>query len=191
MTAAIRYSEDPEFYHLLVSGDEEAMRVLLDELGPVMMRLIAAGVRGIGNKADIQDLFQVAALRIWRWRDRFDSQRGSLRSWVTAITRSVTAEFARRERRRRRLLQLITTRADWLETTDPSIDLDSMADQKALLHALVLRLSQRDREIAQLYLAGRTYPQIAEVLGVNIGAARTRMTRLRQSLRSFLADGVL
>lgn len=175
------YSEDQRFYGLVAGGDEAAWRALLTHLGPMMLRLIGLTLRGAGDSADIQDLFQVAAVRAWRWRGRYDPDRGSLRGWVGSISISVAAEFVRRERRQRKLSQFISTKAEWL--TRSAGESETRSHLTEAVQGLLLNLPHRDRELVRLYVSGHTYDEIAHLLGTTSGAARTRMTRLRTRLR--------
>jgi len=190
MGASVGYSEEPSFYRLVTCGDEAAFRALLTELGPMMMRLIAAKVRGYGDSADVQDLFQISAVRVWRWREKFDPMRGTLRTWVANVSKSVGAEFVRREKRRRRIMQHVTAETHWLDSVASGSADDSQQERKDVMYALLRKLTRSEREFIQLYLAGRTYPQIAAIVGCNTGAARTRMTRLRKKLSGYLQDEV-
>jgi len=179
-----RFSESSEFYRALLDGSEGAWRALLVEASPRILRLLSDGIKGTGDQADVQDLFQVTAVRMWRWRKRFDPERGTLRSWVSAIANSVAAEFARRERRRRKLSQRILIQGDWVLRRPEDVHERSELGEK--LHSLVGKLPSQDRYLLRLYVMGYNYSEIAQVLGISNGAARTRMTRLRNRLRGSL-----
>lgn len=182
MGSGVRYSESGEFYRALLDGSEGAWRALLVEVSPRILRLLSDGIKGTGNEADVQDLFQATAVRMWRWRSRFDPERGTLRSWVITIANSVAAEFSRRERRRRKLSHLILIRADWLLRVHE--DMQSGSDASDKLHSLLGELPSQDRDLVRLYSLGYTYGEIAQILGISSGAARTRMSRVRTRLRN-------
>lgn len=131
-----------------------------------------------------EDILQEALARAWRnWNHVKDE--GARRSWLYAIVRN---EFYRDARR-----------ALHAETSIDDEALSQIADERDFTRGLELRqifdmLPPGALEPLVLQnLAGLTCEEVAQVLGVSVGATMTRMSRARSALRDLLRtseDGV-
>jgi RNA polymerase sigma factor (sigma-70 family) len=127
----------------------------------------------------VADTFLIA------WRRADDVPPGAdARFWLFGIARRTLANQQRGARRRTRLAERLRAElAGAVAVQPPEPDCESAAVRYALD-----RLEKDDREL--LLLAGREElksPQIALVLGISAGAARTRLHRARRRLRTELA----
>ncbi len=71
----------------------------------------------------------------------------------------------------------------------PAPEPDLNQERRALLREAMERLDPFDRALLVLYLDGRPYAEIAEVLGITETNVGTRLGRVRQKLRRDLAPG--
>lgn len=146
------------------AGDEEAVGMLYATYaGP----LYAYGLRHLGDGGLAEELVQTVMTRLWRSRSRYDPARGSVRTFVYVIARSVATDLYRRRARqpepRVHLPEL--TAAD---------ELDDLLRAEAVRAALD-RLSDVHREVLELaYFRGLTQPVIAERLGLPVGTVKSR-----------------
>ena len=131
-----------------------------------------------------EELVQDTFVRLWRSAGRFDPRRGSVRTFVYAIARNVSADLQRRRASRP------------LPVAEGSEGLDSMTEDTddALLLGLELRaaieaLSDKHRETIQLaYDEDLTQVQIARRLGVPLGTVKTRAYHALRALRTELEE---
>ena len=86
-----------ELIALLREKDEQGMRALLAEYGP-LMRYVAAPILPDGR--DAEECVSEAAMRVWNGIDRYDPSRGGWVAWVTAVTRNAALNLARKAGRR-------------------------------------------------------------------------------------------
>jgi RNA polymerase sigma-70 factor, ECF subfamily len=116
------------------------------------------------------------ALRLW---PRFDPQRGSARTWLCQIARSVALDHFRSERRRARREQLaaLPERVDERFAEGLSPDLE----------AAILRLSAGEREVVALRVVlDLDAATTSRVLGITPTNCTTRLNRALKKLEEAL-----
>jgi RNA polymerase sigma-70 factor (ECF subfamily) len=143
--------------------------------------------RVIRSDPAAEEITQEVFLDLWREPERFDPQRGTLRSYLLARTHGksvdfVRAEIARRAREERTSRQIVTAGYD----IDREVWDMAVADQvKEALHTLPEDLRV---PIELAYFGGRTYREVAEMLDEPEGTVKSRIRSGLGRLRSSLAD---
>ncbi len=165
------------------TGDEAAFAVLVDRIRPQALR-VARGV--VRDPAIAEEVAQEVLTEVWLKADRFDPDRGSVVGWVATLARRRGVDRVRSEQAGR-------NRDDRVARRNQERDFDVVADEVEvrLEHWQVRRaladLSDRQREAIELaYFGGHTYRDVARVLGIPEGTAKSRLRdgllRLRESL---------
>lgn len=130
-----------------------------------------------------EDLVSETFTRALNSLHRFDAGR-SWKAWLFGIARHVSREHARRRAR-----EPVTT-SDPIEVISESPGPETAAidsERVAFTRALVAGLSAGDREALELrFWAGLSYREVAAVMGTSEGAARVRVHRSLQKLKSQL-----
>src|SRR6201995_5384553 len=109
---------DEELMHIAQGGDPRAFEALYDRHGGAAFSL---AYRMVGNRTVAEDVVQEAFLSIWRSRLRYETERGSVRSWVLGIVHHRTIDALRRNLvhdRRRTSAEGIEERQEAPERTD-------------------------------------------------------------------------
>jgi len=167
-----------------LEGDRQAFGALVDRYQTRLLNYIH---RHIGDRDRAEDLVQEVFIRVFRHLHRFDQAR-KFASWIYTIA----SNFAKNELRRRSrnplvLLPNITTDADdghraW-QFEDRSTRPDDLYRQrylKAAVEQCVGELPQRHREVFMLReLEGKSYEEIADITGCNLGTVKSRLSRAR------------
>lgn len=146
--------------------------------------------RLLRDPAPAEDIVQEVFLRLWNDPERFDPERGSLRSFLLAQThgRSVDrlrADHSRRDREEREAREAATAGYDLeREVVDYTV-------AEAVREAVdALPLDER-RAIELAYFGGRTYREVATALGEPEGTVKSRIrTGLRRMRGSLSEAGV-
>jgi RNA polymerase sigma factor (sigma-70 family) len=117
------------------------------------------------------------AFRTWR---RFDPRRGSARTWLCQIARSVALDHFRAEERRRR-------REDRFARERAAIEEPPAVSAK--LGAALSRLSPAEREVVALRVVLELDgPSAARLLGISRTACSTRLSRALKRLEELMTD---
>jgi RNA polymerase sigma-70 factor, ECF subfamily len=139
---------------------------------------IARRLVGPGGAAD--DVVQETFILLWEHPDRFDPQRGSLSSYLTATSRGRALDLLRGEtaRRRREDRVAVDTSAAYSHVEDEGAT-RTLRDR---LDQALADLPARQREpIVLAFFAHLTYEEVAEVLDHPVGTIKSR---IRSGLRS-------
>ncbi|KRF26583.1 RNA polymerase subunit sigma [Phycicoccus sp. Soil803] len=164
-------------------GDENAFAQLYDA---VAARIYGLVLRVVRDPAQSQEVAQEALLDIWRTSARFDPARGSAVSWMLTIAHRKAVD-------RVRSAQASTDREDTYGSRNQERTYDETAETvERRLDAQRVRsaldsLTETQRSAVELaYLGGYTHTEVASLLGVPLGTAKTRirdgLIRLRDSM---------
>jgi RNA polymerase sigma-70 factor, ECF subfamily len=164
-------------------GDEAAFARLYDA---VSSRVYGLVLRVVRDPAQSEEVAQETLLDIWRTSARFDPERGSAVSWMLTIAHRKAVD-------RVRSAQASTNREDSYGSRNQEREFDVTAetverrlDAQRVRHAMG-SLTETQRGAVELaYFGGYTHTEVASLLGVPLGTAKTRirdgLIRLRDTL---------
>lgn len=144
-----------------------------------------------GNTAQAEEVVQEVFLRLWNDPERFDPDRGSLRSFLLAHTHSRAVDMVRSEGSRRRREE-----RDVLRTAEAGYDLEREIVDVTVAEGLrqsLGALSDNERRAIELaYFGGHTYRDVAAILGEPEGTVKSRIRNgLRRLREELVATGVV
>ncbi|MFB6888947.1 sigma-70 family RNA polymerase sigma factor [Kitasatospora sp. NPDC056327] len=152
---------DEQLQRRLARGEETALGELYDQLAPMVHGL--AG-RILADQSAAAQLTREIFAHVWEHPEAFDPARGSLRSWLGALTH------------RRAVDRLRARRAEETGFAVEAEDEIRTVATAARVQYVVAALPQPLREtIAESYYDGRTYQETARRLGISEHAAKQRM----------------
>ncbi|MEA2826413.1 MAG: polymerase sigma-70 factor, subfamily [Actinomycetota bacterium] len=135
--------------------------------------------RLLNDRTVAEEVLQEVFLRLWNRPERFDAERGSLRSYLLAQTHGRSVDLLRSDTSRRRREE-----RDARESPAVSDDIErevidlTVAEQ---VKEAVAALPDDEREAVELaYFGGHTYRQVAVILGAPEGTVKSR---IRSGLR--------
>jgi len=174
-----------ELIRLCLEGDREALTKLVCHYQGRVFDVVG---RMTPDRALAEDLAQEAFLHALRSLRLYRAERGPFSSWLFAILRNLLRDHHAREEVRRRGLRLLTHGAAQASGL-PGAERRLLAQEAcALLEREVGRLPEELRLALVLRVHQRLpYEEIARVLGVETGTAKSRVHRARAALREALA----
>jgi len=155
----------------LAAGDDRALAAVVDEFGS-LVRGVARRV--LRDDAAADDVMQDVFVWLWERPDRFDPDRGSLRSFLAVVARRRAIDWIRRHDADRR-------RADRVAQDAPLVDDDlaedvTARDDAARVRAAVATLPSDQREAVTLaFFGGLSYREVAVALHIPEGTAKSRL----------------
>ena len=188
-------AEEQSLIEELKSGSEPAFALLIAQYGHPIYSLIARSLRDPSDAADVtQDVF----IKVFRNISSFHGD-SSLRTWIYRIALHEASNQRRWWGRHKRQELTIDAPldndegdtfclADALATRDASpYDCAASAQVREHVEAALATLPDVFREVVVLReIEGFGYEEIAEILNVNIGTVKSRLTRGRAALREAL-----
>jgi RNA polymerase sigma-70 factor, ECF subfamily len=165
--------------------DPAAAEVLYERFAA---RVYGLGIVMLGNEAAAQDLVQDTFVKLWRSADRFDQARGRLDTWVLLVARSLAIDALRR-----RVLDARTAEYAHQEidvSADPGPDeVAETADLAGRARRAMTSLSPGQRAALELaYFGGKTTAEVAELEGIPLGTAKTRIRTALLKLREAMEE---
>lgn len=167
----------------IAQGDEQSTVAFVRRY---QRRVYGLAVGVLHDSAAAEDVAQEALLRAWRHASIFDPRRGSVESWVLTITKNLSIDALRRRRD-------LATDPDELVNNAYAFGGLSLEDSVATrsMRPMILRAmghlsSEQQRAVVMASLHGRTAAEIADIEGIPLGTAKTRiragLLRLRDQL---------
>ena len=133
----------------------------------------------LGSQADADEAVQETLLRAHRAMASYRAE-GSVKAWLCGIARHVCAHMLETRRRGRELLELVPTQGEARETF-------ALRRQARALRDALEKLKPTERDaLALRYVADLSHREIAEACGLDEAAARKRVSRALQQLRSVM-----
>lgn len=173
-------------------GDADAFEQLLLEHQKNVYNLC---YRMAGNPDDAMDLSQETFLRAWRCLDQYQFA-SAFSTWLYRLCSNICIDFLRR-RRRQQTVPLTFEDADGEEQTYAVPDAQPLPEEQVelkltreTLAAAMAQLLPEHRAVLQLRVVNEmSYEQIADVLDIQIGTVKSRLSRARNQLKKFSNAG--
>jgi RNA polymerase sigma-70 factor (ECF subfamily) len=182
----------------LKAGSERAFTQLIAQYHQPIYSVVA---RSLQDSADASDITQEVFIKVFRNIRSFHGE-ASLRTWIYRIALHEASNQRRWWSRHKRqeitmetpccspdcdgeALSLGSTLAD---EHDSPFDHAAHAETRAHVEAALRQVPEGFRTVVILReIEGFSYEEIAEILGVNLGTVKSRLTRGRAALRQILA----
>ena len=178
-------ASDAALMRAFASRDVGAAEIVYERFAS---RVYGLGIVMLGSDAAAQDLVQDTFVKLWRSADRFDARRGKLDTWVLLVARSLAIDALRRRVLEVRSLEAVGATGE--TATEPGPDeLAETEDLTERARRAMAALSDGQRAALELaYFGGRTSAEVAEMEGIPVGTAKTRIRTALLKLRDALED---
>jgi RNA polymerase sigma-70 factor, ECF subfamily len=186
---------DNDVVRAFLGGDERAFGELVRRYDSRLLNFV---YRTIGDRERAQDLVQETFVRVYRHIERFDVSK-KFSTWIYTIASNL-AKNELRNRSRNPLVLFQTIKKNWdadhrpLEWEDHQYKPDDLFRKRHLKEKVdeaVKQLPEHHRIVFVLReLEGKTYEEIAEITGCNLGTVKSRLNRARNNFAQIIAPMV-
>lgn len=160
-----------QLLHEFAAGREPALDAVFTELYPA---LCAYGSKITGSRQAAEDMASDALLKAWNRRASFGSYNG-LKAFLYTVMRNACINWMDRQRTQDKMLRVLPSFAE-LERTR----LEDMieAETYRALHMAIGHLPGQCQQVVRMaYLEKKNLRQIAGLLGIAVGTAKSHRTR--------------
>jgi RNA polymerase sigma-70 factor (ECF subfamily) len=180
---------DEELMPLVGDCDPDAFEVLYDRHGGAAYSL---AYRVVGDRAAAEEVTQEAFISVWRSGARFDSARGSVRTWLLSIVRNRAIDFLRSRAGKAPKLtfdddSVLEQRPAEERTEEEALQRETAAELRGALGKLP---GEQSKVIELAYFGGFSHSEIAEILSLPMGTVKGRMRLGLEKIRGELAEGL-
>jgi RNA polymerase sigma-70 factor (ECF subfamily) len=156
--------------------------------GRFASRVYGLGIVMLGGDAAAQDLVQDTFVKLWRNAERYDPGRGKLETWVLLVARSLAIDSLRRRVLEARILERTAPAREASDEPGPD-HLVETADMSERARRAMSALTDGQRAALELaYFGGKTSAEVAELEGIPLGTAKTRIRTALLKLRDALEE---
>ncbi|HLH61343.1 MAG TPA: sigma-70 family RNA polymerase sigma factor [Ktedonobacteraceae bacterium] len=206
---------DEELARLLQERNDEALETLISRYSREVFYFIRLVLDGVGVTQDAEECVNDLFVAVWREIDTFDSERGTLRTWLTMRAKYIALDRRRQLcRRQTHNMQPADENRQWVASDrggrkgygwggydndnrvtlppHPEFSMEHLLEQSERREELRLALAtlpELDRYlIIQRYFNFASTEELAAKTGLTRHAVDTRLWRARKSLRETLKE---
>jgi RNA polymerase sigma-70 factor (ECF subfamily) len=151
-------------------------------------RVYGLGIVMLGGDAAAQDLVQDTFVKLWRTAERYDPTRGRLETWVLLVARSLAIDALRRRVLDSRVLEQSGAPSEVSSEPGPD-EAAATADLAERARRAMSALPAGQRAALELaYFGGKTSAEVADLEGIPLGTAKTRIRTALLKLREALEE---
>ena len=189
-------TEDAVLVADLKAGSEDAFAILIAQYHQPLYSLIA---RSLNDPADAADITQEVFIKVFRSVRGFNGE-SSLRTWLYRIAlheasnqrrwwsrhkkQEITIDSPSESEEDGSTFSISSTLAD---VGDSPYDYAAQAEVRKRVESALRQLPEAFRTVVVLReIEGFAYEEIAEILNINLGTVKSRLTRGRSALRALL-----
>ena len=180
----VRYvaEQDGLLVDRLAAGDDDALKELFDRYSGFVLGLAR---RVTHNEQVAEEVVQDVFASIWAKPQRFNASRGSLRAYLGVLTYSRAVDVVRSDvRRRAREARCVSEDVDLRSNVDP---LDATSVAEAVRNAIACLPDDQRLAVELAFFHGHTYREVATVLAIPEGTAKSRLRLAQAKLGVLLA----
>ena len=192
---ALKDLNDSEVVQQFLDGEARAFAEIVRRYDKRLLNFV---YRTVGDRERAEDLVQETFVRVYRHLHRFD-QTKKFSTWIYTIAGNLAKnELRNRSRNPLVLFQTIVKNWDadfrpleWEDTRTKPDDLYRKRFVRQKVEEAVAELPEHHRTVFVLReLQGKSYEEIAEITGCNLGTVKSRLNRARNSFARIIAPMV-
>ena len=176
-------SSDEALLAGLAAGDQQAAAAFVRRF---QRRAYGLARTIVGNPRDAEDVAQDAFVRAWRYAAGYDPRRGTVLTWLLTIVRNVAVDRARLKSAEPLDPDVLASKLQLEAAREQGEDESQLGERERLRDALAVLPAEQRRALLLAAYLGRTAREVAELEGVPLGTAKTRirsaMIRLRDRM---------
>lgn len=174
---------DCDIVAMINGGKYELLQVIINRYLPMIMHYVGKYC----NVTDREDAIQEATLALYYAVKNYDKEKSTFSSFAAlCIKRSVIGNVRYSNRKKNIPEELISSIDDVeiLDNNSPEKIFFDREDYKNLTEDIKLELSGLEYKVLELFLSGRKYSDIAEILSISEKSVDNSLARIRKKLRS-------
>ena len=134
------------------------------------------------TKEDQQDLYQDIVVQLWKAFSQFRNE-AQISTWIYRIALNTAITRLRKTKKRGTQVPIDQAILQYTENTDPEFEA-----RVKMLYQYIDTLNDLDKGIILLYLENKSHEEIAGIIGISVTNVGTRISRIRQKMKTQIAQ---
>jgi RNA polymerase sigma-70 factor (ECF subfamily) len=130
------------------------------------------------NADDQKDLYQDIVYQLWKSFDSFREE-AKISTWMYRVAMNTALTRTRKKKRQGNRVSM-----DWVVLQQTAQDDSEFEERLKQLYASIHQLNALEKGLILLLLEGKHYAEIAEITGLSPSNVGTRLSRVKQKLKS-------
>ena len=173
---------DPDLLPRVASGDQGAMRRLIEEYTGLVWSIVR---RKVNSASDAEDLVQEIFAEIWKSASRYDPGMGSVSTFIAVITRRRVIDHIRRVGRRSPHVSLDAS-PTLVAAASENATSERSEQSRVILRAISTLRPERQTVLDLSIIQGLSHTQITEATGMPLGTVKAHLRRGLEEVRRIL-----
>lgn len=172
----------------ITNKDKSAFGMLYDRYSQLVFNL---GNKIVKDHDYAGEVLQSVFIQIWNKAHTYNSKKGAVSTWIINITRNKSIDILRKTKKEKMNVDI---ELDYLESgAGYDFNFSEMAERREFIANAMESLSLDQKKIIDMiYFEGYTHKEAAEILGIPLGTAKTRIhlgiAKLRDKLSPFMME---
>jgi len=163
-----------QILEIIMSKEEAFTQIIKDHQG-LIFKISALYTE---QKQDQNDLYQEIVYQLWKSFDSFRAE-SKISTWMYRVALNTAISQLKKRKRRPNAVPMDKVVVPTTETVDVEFE-----ERVKTLYVHIQKLNILDRGLILLLLEGKKYEDIAEITGLSITNVGTRISRIKQKLKS-------
>lgn len=166
-------------------GDEAAITQVINQYSRLLWPIVSAILSKAGSVEDVEECIADTFIFLWQNPDKFDPERGKLKSWLCIVARSKATDLYRRLSRHEDLPLDLLSCPDAGDLTE----ILEKEEQSRFLVEAINSLPEKERAvIIRRYYYGQKPRDIAIALDIPVKQVNNCLYRAKRKLRDRLSE---
>ncbi|MDN3203434.1 RNA polymerase sigma factor [Algoriphagus sediminis] len=166
--------------YLMADQDKKALTLIFDNYGSLLLNVI---MRVIKDRMMAEDVLQQVLIKVWNHSNTFDSNKGSIFTWLVTISRNAAIDKTRTKDFR--LTQESERSVELVNITERKIAEDPI--EKMYVDQLVNQLPEEQKKLISMsFFEGYSHREISDSLDMPLGTVKTRIRLAINHLRGVI-----
>ncbi len=152
-------------------GDQSAFGELYDATSALVHGIVLKVVR---DPSQAEEITQEVFVEIWRLAPRYETDRGSVKSWIATIAHRRAVDRVRSEQSHRNRTEVVGRQVERDHDSVTEVVLDRL-DRTRVIAAMELLTDDQRAAVELAYFGGHTYREVAVLLGAAEGTVKGRI----------------
>ena len=175
--------EEKYFIYMAKKGDYDSFKILYDKYYMKVYNYVYGKMK---NKSDVEDIIQVAFLKVYKNLKFYDNKKGNFYNFILTNCKQVISDFYTKKMTRESIAEEVGF--DGKVVNDVLIDNSDIGNDNYNITSAIQKLTEEQKEaFILIYIKHIKQKEAAQIMGKSVGSVKSLAFRARQVLKEEIA----